>query len=139
MANFQESSAVTVQKTYKGNIISVYGRASIGAAGASTIITADGASRGIVSILQDTATAVTAYDVQLDDVFVKSFVGCPDISLALNSSAANKIWTARVFSEDPVARKFKVIFYDDAGLTTTAIDAGATLIVTHQFTTNNWS
>lgn len=108
-------SATTVQKTYKEDVVTLYGRASIGAAGAPTLIKTDGASKGIKSI---TLGGSNIYTITLDDeIALKQFIGCPVLNYSFNSAAANSIVNFRVHVESVSAKTLAIIGYSDAGST----------------------
>lgn len=106
-------SSTTVQKTFKLETHTLFGRASIGAAGAvSSTITANGASKGLSFSKLDTAK----YRVTVDTgIPVQQFLGAPVVQVFSTSDAANAIFIGRVFGESASNGTVDFIFYGDDG------------------------
>lgn len=130
------SSSTTVQKCYKEECNTLFGRATMNGASAPTLIvntTATqtvvggtqtinqlGVSKGIVSISR---TGTGLYSIVIDPVIcVNQFLGAHNFSLIEGSPAANEIYSIRVVSETlsntatGVGATLAIVAYTDAGV-----------------------
>jgi hypothetical protein len=127
-------SSTTVQKTFKLETHTLFGRASIGVGGdVSSTITANGASKG----LSFSRIGTGIYEATVDTgIPVQQFLGAPVVQVFINgNNNPNQIYNGRVFSEDATTGKVAFIFYDDAG-DKTNLPSGSELQVTLFMTTS---
>jgi H+/gluconate symporter-like permease len=141
-------SATTVQKTFKAETTSVFCRASIsGSLGAPVLITANGASKGILSIntgsgtpaLETTSSYVVKYDTSVP---VRQFLGAHSIQYISGSTtgAATTPLAARVVSEttsSATAPAQVVINFYDANGDIKVLPTGSIFCLTTHLTPSN--
>lgn len=130
-------SGTTVQKTLKLEATTIYGKATTNGAADPTLITANGASKGIASI---TRYGAGIYDITLDEgIAVKQFLGATSLQLAKSTTGVGESWLLRVVSETPTtsgaAAVVRIAAYNtEAPIQPSDIAAGFTLSWTFNFT-----
>jgi hypothetical protein len=100
------SSGTSVQKTFKQEVVTLFARATVGASGAVTLVTADGASK-LASIVKDSTGQYTI----TFDLPVQQFLGSPVITVSDSSDAANTAYPCKVISEDTAAGSLTFVTY----------------------------
>jgi len=89
------NSATHIQKTFKQEVNTLFVRASIGAGGAVTLVTADGASKE-ATINRD---ATGSYVVAWPELPVQQFLGAPVLQILNSSTASNGLYVATAKAE----------------------------------------
>ena len=108
-------SASTVQKTLKREVTTVYGEVSIGAAGAATLVTEDGASLGISSV---ELTEDDTYLLTLDTVApIQLFLGGVGVIVELTGSTTDAFGyqIPQILATDTVAKTIEIGFAINEG------------------------